>query len=126
MLLWVMGVEFENTCTISGKQNEDAGSVQVFIFCFRVWCKSRELGGRQEEGGSKIPLCNPSDKSFSSDFLRTMMNYWTESHLESCQTSTMELFYENSQRLKDVDYFRKKALPQIDWNRDAPPIGKVL
>ena len=25
-------------------------------------------------------------------------NYWAESHLESCQTSTMEIFCKNSQR----------------------------
>ena len=25
-------------------------------------------------------------------------NYWVESHLESCQTSMMEVFYGNSQR----------------------------
>ena len=46
MLPWVLGVTFENTCTVSGEQNEDVGSVQDFIFCFCVWCKSRELGGR--------------------------------------------------------------------------------
>ena len=45
MLLWVMGVGFENTCTVSGKRNENAGSVQDFIFLFCVCCKSRELGG---------------------------------------------------------------------------------
>ena len=55
------------------------------------------------------------------------MNYWTESHLESCQTSKMELFCENSQGPKDVDCFRKKAPPQMsEWIQNAPPIGKVL
>ena len=39
----------------------------------------------------------------------------------------MELFCENSQRPKDVDYFRKKAPPQMfDWIPDVPPIEKVL
>ena len=37
-------------------------------------------------------------------------------HLESCQTSTMELFCENSQRPYYVDYFRYKAPRQtFDW-----------
>ena len=31
---------------VSGKWNENVVSVQDFIFCFCVWCKSRELGGR--------------------------------------------------------------------------------
>ena len=78
-------------------------------------------------GESKIPLCNPSDRNFSSDLLRAIMNYWTESHLESCQASTMELFCKNSQQPKDVDYFCKKAPSQmLDWTPNAPPIGKVL
>ena len=46
MLLWVMDVGFENTCTVSGKWNEGMSSVQDFIFWFCVWCKSRELRGR--------------------------------------------------------------------------------
>ena len=79
---------------------------------------------RQSE--SKVPMCNTSDESFSSDLLRNIMNYWTESHLESCQTSTLELFYKNSQRPKDVNYFRKKAPSQMfDWIPNAFPIGKV-
>ena len=36
ILLWVMSVEFEYTCTISGKQNEDRGQSKVsssgFVF----------------------------------------------------------------------------------------------
>ena len=109
MVLWMMGVGFENTCIVSGKQNEDAGSAQDFIFCFCVWCKSMELGGR-----------------VSSRFhcLTAVMEV---SYLESCQTSKMELFCENSQRPKDVNYLRKKAPPQMfDWIPNAPPTGKVL
>ena len=33
-LLWVLGMTFENTCTVSGEQNEDVGSVQDFSFAF--------------------------------------------------------------------------------------------
>ena len=36
MLLWVMGMGFENTCTVSGSGNEDTGSVQSFVFVFGV------------------------------------------------------------------------------------------
>ena len=54
------------------------------------------------------------------------MDYWAGAHLESWQTSTIELFCENNWRPKDVDYFRKKAPPQIDWIPDSPPIEKVL
>ena len=40
--------------------------------------------------------------------------------------STLELFYKNSQRPKDVNYFRKKAPSQMfDWIPNAFPIGKV-
>ena len=46
MLLWVMGVGFEITSTVSGKRNEDLGLVQDFIFYFCVWYKSRESGDR--------------------------------------------------------------------------------
>ena len=47
--------------------------------------------------------------------------------LDSCETSTMEFFCKNSQRPKDVNYFCKKAPPQMfDWIPNAPPIGKVL
>ena len=43
--------------------------------------------------------------------------------LQSCQTSTMELFCENSQRPKEVDYFRKKAPPQMfHWILNEPSI----
>ena len=46
---------------------------------------------------------------------------------ESCQTTTIEFFWKNSQQPKDLDYFRKKAPPQMfNWILNAPPIGKVL
>ena len=124
MLLWVMCVGFENTCTVSGKWNEEAGSVQDFIFWFCVWRKSRELGGRV----SPTFFCvTPMMESFSSDLLRVIISYWTKSHLESCQTFTMELFGENSQRPKDINYFRKKGPPQMfDRIPNASPIEKML
>ena len=80
---------FENLCTISEKWNEDARSVQNFIFWFCVSYKSRELLGRV---GRKFPCETPVMESFSFD-----------------QTSTMKLFCKNSQQGKVVDYFRKKV-----------------
>ena len=47
----------------------------------------------------RFPSVTPVMESFFSDHLQTKISYWTESHLESCQTSMMELFYENSQRV---------------------------
>ena len=61
-----------------------------------VWCKSRELRNRVSP---RFPSITPVMESFFSDHLQAKISYWTESHLESCQTSIMELFYENSQRV---------------------------
>ena len=41
------------------KEIRTRGGSQISSCCFCVWCKSKELGGRQ--GMSNIPLCNPSD-----------------------------------------------------------------
>ena len=53
-----------------------------------VWCKSKELRGRGSPGFSCV---TPVVESFSSDLHRAIISYWAESHLESCQTFTMEL-----------------------------------
>ena len=58
--------------------------------CLCIWCKSKELGGR---GSTRFPT--PTVESFSADFLLAMKSYWTESHLEFCQTSTTELLCKN-------------------------------
>ena len=100
------------------------GSVPDFILRFCVWCKSRELRGRVSP---RFPFVTPVMESFTSDILQITIRYWAESHLESCQTSTMELFCGNSQRPKDINYFLEKAPPQlIKRISNAPPIGKVL
>ena len=52
--------------------------------------QSKEFGGR----GSTIFL-TPMVKSFSADFLSVIESYWTESHIEFCQTSMMELHCES-------------------------------
>ena len=44
---------------------------------------------------------------------RAIISYWVESHLESCQTSMIELACENNQPLEDVDYFGKKSPLQL-------------
>ena len=113
-MLWLIGLAFENTCAVSGKWNEKVGSVQDFIFCFCVWCRSRELGGWMSR---RFPCVTPVIESFSSDLLQAR-SYWTESLLESCQISTMELFRKNSQQPKDVNCFCKKA-PFADVQPDS-------
>ena len=127
MLLCVMGVGFENTCTVSGKWNEDVGSVQDFIFWFCFWFKSRELEGRM----SLRFLCvTPVMESFSSDLLQAIISYWTGSHLESYQTSMMQLFCENSQRLKMSTFSAKNSTTDVrldsksasDW-KDTVNVG---
>ena len=69
---------------------------KILSCCFCVWCKSRELGGR---GSWRFFCVTPVVKSFFSDLLQTIISYWAELHLESCQTSTMETSCENNQRL---------------------------
>ena len=58
MLFWVIDAGFENTYTVSRKGKEHAGAVQDLIFCFCVWCKSRNF---RRQGLSKIFSCNHSD-----------------------------------------------------------------
>ena len=57
--------------------NENAGSIQDFIFLFlclvfikRIW----------KQGESYIPLFNPNVESFSLDLLRAIISYWAGSY----------------------------------------------
>ena len=84
---------------------QDLSKISFFDFAFGV--NQRELG---DGVSSRFPCTIQVLESFSSSLLRAIISYWTKLHLESCQTSTMELFRENSQQTKDVDYFYKKAL----------------
>ena len=68
----------------------------LFARYFCVWCKSRELGGKKSP---RFPSVTPVVEGFSSDLLQAVIRYWADSHLESCQTSTMELCCENNQQL---------------------------
>ena len=46
--------------------------------CFCVWCKSRESGGRRNP---RFPCVTPMVERFSSDLLRTIINYWFSDNL---------------------------------------------
>ena len=87
------------------KEMKTRGEPEISSCCFCVWCKSRELEGR---GSPRFPCNTQVLESFYSDLLRVRMTYLVESHLESCQTSAMELSYENNKRLWLLDDFRKK------------------
>ena len=78
------------------KEMKMQGQSKISSCYFCVWCKSRELEGR---GSLKFPCVIPNLESVSSDLLRAIISYWEESHLDSGQTSTMERFCKNSQRL---------------------------
>ena len=91
----------------------------LLCVCF----ESRELRDRVSP---RFPCVTLVIENFYSDFLPAI-SYWTESHLESCETSAIWLFCENSQQPKGIDYIHKKAQMQLfDWIPNVPPIGKVL
>ena len=78
----------------------------LLVACYIcVWCKSRELGGSRSP---RFPSATPVVEDFSSDLLQAVKSYWADSHLESCQTSTMGLSCENNQRLYTLTIFGKK------------------
>ena len=82
------------------------GEPEISSCCFCVWCKSRELGGRV---CPRFPCKTQVVKSFYSDLLRARITYLVEPHLESRQTSTMELSCQNNKQLWQLDDFRKKC-----------------
>ena len=51
-----------------------------------------------EEAGGSPRFSTPMVESFSKDLLPTVESYWTDSHLEFCQTSTTELFMSRAVR----------------------------
>ena len=67
------------------------GQPKISSCCLCVWCESKELGGR---GSTRYPISIV--ESFPADFLPVIESYWKESHLEFSQTSTTELFAENT------------------------------
>ena len=70
------------------------GKPKISFCCLCVWCKSKELGGKGGGGGVSTRFSTPMVENFSVDFLPAIESYWTESHLEFCQTSTTELLCE--------------------------------
>ena len=54
------------------------------------------LGLNQEDWGGGGPILpTPIVDRFSADLLIAIESYWTDSHLEFCQTSTTKLLSEN-------------------------------
>ena len=71
----------------------------------------------------RFPCVTSVMESFCSDILRAIITCWTKSHPEFCKTSRSS----SEKIIKEVDYFREKAPPQMfGWIRIAPTMGKVL
>ena len=66
------------------------------------------------QGESKIPFCNPSDGSFSSNPLLAIM-YLERVAFRILATFMMELLCKYSQLPKDVNYCFKKQLQMFGW-----------
>ena len=59
--------------------------------------------------------------SFSENLLSLFKTRNAEAYLKPCQTSTMERFFENNDRLSAVNCFYKKVPSQIfDWVLNTP------
>ena len=71
---------------------------------FCVWSKLRKLGGRESP---RFPRVTPVVKNFSAHLLWALISYWAESHLESCQPSTIE-FFENNHSFNRLTISSKK------------------
>ena len=99
-------MELREMRTLAQFQGSEMSQRLNLLVC--VSCKSRELGGRVSP---RLPCVTPVMGSFFSDLLETIISYWTDLHLEPCQTSTVELISENSLWPNGVNYFRKKTPP---------------
>ena len=66
------------------------GQPKTSSCCLCVWCNSKESGGRRS---TRFPTSMV--ESLSADFIPAIESYWTESHLEFCQTSMTSLLCEN-------------------------------
>ena len=88
---------------------------------FPEFCQLRELR-------CLIEVCLEPIKTSTTDEFCQMreLRCLIEAYLEPSQTSTTEVFCENSQRLLDVNYFRKKApSSMLDWVLHTPHCVKV-
>ena len=95
------------------------GESKTSSCCFCVWCKSRELAGRRSP---RFPCATPVVESFFSDF-RATISYWAESHLESCQTSTMELSCEITNGFNTLTISPKSSI--TDVRPDTPRVPPI-
>ena len=68
----------------NGMKTQGQSRNSILWFC--DWCEWRELGGRVSR---RFPCVTSVMESFSD--LWAIIIYWTESHLKSCPSSTMEL-----------------------------------
>ena len=74
----------------------------------------------------RFPCVTPVIESFSIDFLRVIIIYWAEPYLESCQTSTMELSWENNQSLYNMlTISAKSSTADVRPDSEFPPVGVV-
>ena len=55
----------------------------------------------------------PVMASFSSKLLQAIISYWAESHLESYQTSMIELFCKNSQQPRCLLFLQKGSIADV-------------
>ena len=97
ILFWLMAVGFENTAQFQGSEM----SPRLFQY-FMVFVSGVTQGDLGVRGSQRCSCITPVVESFSS------VSNWAESHLESCEASTKELFRENSQRPQYVGYLRKE------------------
>ena len=70
------------------KEMKTPGESKILSCYFCIWLRSRELGGRVSP---RFPFVTLVVEGFSSDHLRTIIRYWTESNLEFYPTSAMKL-----------------------------------
>ena len=72
---------------------------------------------------NSLPCVIPVIERLSLGLLWAMISYWADSHLKSCQTSTMELF-KIASSLKTLTFVQKSSIADIrlgpkwssDWN----------
>ena len=92
----------EKKCSFSLGYND------VF-WMFLVMNSSVNLGSESGRNSIIIFKRHVNPQAYKVIFYTSIKETWTEMYLEPSQTSTMELFCENSWRLKPVNYFPEKG-----------------
>ena len=67
----------------------------------------------------RFPCVTPVVERFSSELLRAIITYWAESHLKSCQTSTMELPEDVKQGSKCASDWKAAVNVGCRWTASA-------